>query len=87
MKTKYIIVLIHNEQAKPYILHTDKRFHENIIERHRCHVTEIPVTEQREEESITMLQKLYLRQKLCDDLRRTGEPGRETARMLRSRTA
>ena len=40
MKTKYIIVLIHEEQAKPYILHTDKRFHEKIIERHGCHVTE-----------------------------------------------
>ena len=26
MKTKYIIVLIHDEQAKPYILHTDKRY-------------------------------------------------------------
>ena len=40
MKTKYIIVLIHDEQAKPYVLHSDKRFHENIIERHGCHVIE-----------------------------------------------
>ena len=40
MNTKHIIVLIHDEQAKPFILHSDKRFHENIIERHGCHVTE-----------------------------------------------
>lgn len=40
MNTKHIIVLIHEEQAKPFILHSDKRFHENIIERHGCHVTE-----------------------------------------------
>ena len=31
MKTKIIIVLIHDEKAKPYVLHSDKRFHENII--------------------------------------------------------
>ena len=40
MNTKHIIVLIHDEEAKPYVLHSDKRFHENIIERHGCHVTE-----------------------------------------------
>lgn len=40
MNTKHIIVLIHDEKAKPFILHSDKRFHENIIERHGCHVTE-----------------------------------------------
>lgn len=40
MNTKHIIVLIHDEEAKPFVLHSDKRFHENIIERHGCHVTE-----------------------------------------------
>lgn len=40
MNTKHIIVLIHDEEAKPYVLHSDKRFHENIIDRHGCHVTE-----------------------------------------------
>ena len=40
MNTKHIIVLIHDEQTKPFVLHSDKRFHENIIERHGCHVTE-----------------------------------------------
>ena len=40
MNTKHIIVLIHDEQAKPFVLHSDKRFHENIIERHGSHVTE-----------------------------------------------
>lgn len=40
MNTKHIIVLIHDEEAKPYVLHSDKRFHENIIEWHGCHVTE-----------------------------------------------
>ena len=40
MKTKIIIVLIHDEKAKPYVLHSDKRFHENIIDRHGCHVVE-----------------------------------------------
>ena len=40
MNTKHIIVLIHDEKAKPFVLHSDKRFHENIIERHGCHVKE-----------------------------------------------
>ena len=40
MNRKYIIVMIHDEEAKPYILHTDKRFHESLIERHGCHVVE-----------------------------------------------
>lgn len=40
MNTKHIIVLIHDEEAKPYVLHSDKRFHEKIIDRHGCHVTE-----------------------------------------------
>lgn len=40
MNIKHIIVLIHDEEAKPYVLHSDKRFHEKIIDRHGCHVTE-----------------------------------------------
>lgn len=37
---KYIIVLIHNEYGKPYILHSDKRFHENVCDSRGCHVVE-----------------------------------------------
>lgn len=40
MNTKYIIVLLHEEQGKPYVLHTDKRFHEQLCESRGRHVVE-----------------------------------------------
>lgn len=37
---KYIIILIHEQQGKAYILHTDKRFHEHVCDSRGCHVVE-----------------------------------------------